>query len=64
MNNIHRQTFTVVIETRKKDWCGNEVPPMTAGDLRRAIESSVPQAESVSVEETDCNEKALLYKMM
>lgn len=61
MNNIRRQIFTVFIETRRKDGCGNEIQPMTEGDLRRAIESSVPQAESVSVEESN---NALLYKAM
>ena len=49
MTNIRKQTFEVTIETKLRDGCGNAVAPLTSGDIRKALLSALPYAESVTV---------------
>lgn len=55
------QTFTVKVETRRTDGCGNTNEPKTPGDIRRAVEG-LAEVTSVWVEEdtrTSEGEKAV-----
>lgn len=44
------QTFVVTVEMPSKDDCGNETPPITEGEVRRALLRSLP-IDGVSVSE-------------
>ena len=45
------QTFVVTIETPYKDSCGMHTHELTAGDIRRALESACSESAEVSVDE-------------
>lgn len=49
MANIREQKFVVEIETKFRDGCGNEVKPLTEGQVREALIVRLPHWESVSV---------------
>lgn len=50
------QTFTVKVETRRTDGCGNTNEPKTPGDIRRAIEG-LAEVTTVEVTEENLREK-------
>ena len=50
MANIRRQTFTVTIETKVKDGCGEYIPPLTNGEVRAALAKALDRYDSVTVE--------------
>lgn len=49
MTNIREQKFVVEIATKLRDGCGNEVEPLTEGQVRKALLERLPYWESVSV---------------
>ena len=61
------QTFVVTVEMPSKDDCGNETPPITEGEVRRALLRSLPingVSVSESTEEKRCDiDIAKLVKM-
>lgn len=49
MANIREQKFVVEIAIKLRDGCGNEVKPLTEGQVRNALLVRLPYWESVSV---------------
>ena len=49
MRSIRMQKFEVEIATKLRDGCGNEVKPLTPGDIRRALMGGLPYHDGVSV---------------
>lgn len=48
---MREQTFTITVETQRKDGCGNAVAGYNAGDIRAALLKALPHYESISVSE-------------
>lgn len=46
---MRKQIFTVAITTKEKDGCGNEIKPLTEGDVRKALLQGLNDYDSISV---------------
>lgn len=46
---MRRQYFTIEVETQEKDGCGNKVPALSNGDIRRALMKGLPHFSSIVV---------------
>ena len=60
---MSKQIFTVEITTQDKDGCGNAIPPLSEGEVRKALQNGLKTDGTINVR-SERGEGSLLYKAM